>query len=199
MSATTTITAKMVGEIRARTGGGLIDCKKALTECDGDFEKAVDWLRKKGMASADKKAGRNAAEGTIETYIHAGGKVGVMIEVNCETDFVAKNDDFKAFARDIAMHIAASGPVCVSRDDVPAELVEKEKEIAKGQAEGKPAQAVQKIIEGKVDKYLSQVALLEQPFVKNGDVTVGELIKEQIAKMGENIVVKRFAHFTIGQ
>lgn len=198
MSATTTISAKMVGELRERTGGGLMDCKKALVESEGDFEAAVAWLRKKGMATADKKSGRNASEGVIETYIHLGGKVGVMVELACETDFVAKNDEFKAFARDIAMHIAASSPICVSRDQVPAEEIEKERKVAEGQAEGKPAQAVQKIVEGKIEKYLSQVCLMEQAFVKDQEKTVDQILKEFIAKMGENMVVKRFAHFKIG-
>lgn len=197
MSATA-ISAKMVGELRERTGGGLMDCKKALVESEGDFEAAVAWLRKKGMATADKKSGRNASEGVIETYIHAGGKVGVMVELACETDFVAKNEEFKAFARGIAMHIAASAPICVSREDVPAEELEKERKVAEGQAEGKPAQAIQKIVEGKIDKYLSQVCLMEQPFVKDQDKTVDLVLKEFIAKMGENMVIKRFAHFKIG-
>ena len=195
----TAISAKMVGELRQRTGGGLMDCKKALTEASGDFDKAVEWLRKKGMASADKKSGRGASEGVVESYIHTGGKVGVLIEVNCETDFVAKNDDFKNFVREIAMHVAASSPVCVSRDEINPELIEKEKSVALAQAEGKPEAAKKQIVQGKIDKYLSQVCLLEQSFVKNQDLTVDQFVKEKISKMGENIVIKRFSHFKLGE
>ena len=195
----TAISAKMVGELRQRTGGGLMDCKKALTEASGDFDKAVEWLRKKGMASADKKSGRGASEGVVESYIHTGGKVGVLIEVNCETDFVAKNDDFKNFVREIAMHVAASSPVCVSRYEINPELIEKEKSVALAQAEGKPEAAKKQIVQGKIDKYLSQVCLLEQSFVKNQDLTVDQFVKEKISKMGENIVIKRFSHFKLGE
>lgn len=195
----TAISAKMVSELRQRTGGGLMDCKKALTEASGDFDKAVEWLRKKGMASADKKSGRGASEGVVESYIHTGGKVGVLIEVNCETDFVAKNDDFKNFVREIAMHVAASSPVCVSRDEINPELIEKEKSVALAQAEGKPEAAKKQIVQGKIDKYLSQVCLLEQSFVKNQDLTVDQFVKEKISKMGENIVIKRFSHFKLGE
>ena len=194
----TAISAKMVSELRQRTGGGLMDCKKALTEASGDFDKAVEWLRKKGMASADKKSGRGASEGVVESYIHTGGKVGVLIEVNCETDFVAKNDDFKNFVREIAMHVAASSPVCVSRDEINPELIEKEKSVALAQAEGKPEAAKKQIVQGKIDKYLSQVCLLEQSFVKNQDLTVDQFVKEKVSKMGENIVIKRFSHFKLG-
>lgn len=192
------ISAKMVGELRAKTGAGLLDCKKALAETDGNEEQAIDLLRKKGMASAAKKADRSASDGLVESYIHMGGKVGVLLEVNCETDFVAKTDDFKALVRDIAMHIAATSPVCVNREDVPAELVEKEKEIAADQVKGKPANIVDKIVSGKIDKFYQEIVLLEQPFVKNPDLTIQELLKEQIAKLGENIVVNRFARFQIG-
>ena len=195
----TQITASMVADLRSKTGAGLMDCKKALTENEGDFDAALDWLRKKGIASAEKKAGREASEGLVESYIHLGGKVGVLVEINCETDFVAKTDDFKQLVRDIGMHIAATSPVVVDREDVPEELLEKEREIASAQAEGKPPQAVQKIVEGKLEKYYSQVALLEQPFVKNPDQTVKDLITEQISKLGENIVIRRFARFQIGE
>lgn len=195
----TQITASMVADLRSKTGAGLMDCKKALTENEGDFDAALDWLRKKGIASAEKKAGREASEGLVESYIHLGGKVGVLVEVNCETDFVAKTDDFKQLVRDIGMHIAAASPVVVNREDVPEELLEKEREIASAQAEGKPPQAIQKIVEGKLEKYYSQVALLEQPFVKNPDQTVKDLITEQISKLGENIVIRRFARFQIGE
>ncbi len=193
------ITAQMVGELRARTGAGLMDCKKALTENNGDAEAAITWLKKKGMATAAKKAGREASEGLVESYIHIGGKVGVLIEVNCESDFVAKNDDFKLFVRDIAMHIAAASPVCVSRTEVPAHLVEKEKEIAAAQAEGKPAAVVDKIVAGKIDKWYAQVCLLEQAFVKNTDQTVQEVLSQKIATIGENLIIKRFARYQIGE
>lgn len=176
-----------------------MDCKKALTENDGNFDSALDWLRKKGIASAEKKAGREASEGLVESYIHLGGKVGVLVEVNCETDFVAKTDDFKQLVRDIGMHIAAASPVVVNREDVPEELLEKERDIASAQAEGKPPQAIQKIVEGKVEKYYSQVALMEQPFVKNPDQSVKDLITEQISKLGENIVIRRFSRFQLGE
>jgi elongation factor Ts len=192
------ITAKMVGDLRAKTGAGLMDCKKALTETGGDEEKAIDILRKKGIASAAKKADRAASDGLVESYIHMGGKVGVLIELNCETDFVAKTDDFKALVRDIAMHIAATSPVCVNREDVPVELIEKEKEIASGQVTGKPENIVEKIVTGKIEKYYQENVLMEQTFVKNPDLTIKELLKEQIAKMGENMVIRRFARFQIG-
>jgi len=192
------ISAKMVADLRAKTGAGLMDCKKALKESEGNEEKAIDLLRKKGIASAAKKAGRDAGDGLIESYIHMGGKVGVLIEVNCETDFVAKTDDFKALVRDIAMHIAAASPTCVKREDVPAEVMEKEREIAASQVQGKPENIVEKIVTGKMEKVYQEIVLLEQPFVKNPDVTIQDLLKEQIAKLGENIVVNRFARFQIG-
>jgi len=176
-----------------------MDCKKALTEANGDLEAAATILRKKGVASADKKAGRATSEGLIDSYIHLGGKVGVLIEVNCETDFVAKNDDFKTFVKDISLHIAALNPVAISREEVPADLVEKEREVAASQAEGKPAQAVQKIIEGKLNKYFAGVCLLDQPFVKDGDKTVQDVLTETIAKLGENMKIKRFVRFAIGE
>ncbi len=193
------ITAKLVGELRAQTGAGLMDCKKALTEADGDIEAAGTILRKKGIASADKKAGRATSEGLIDSYIHLGGKVGVLIEVNCETDFVAKNEDFKAFVKDVSLHIAALNPVCVSREEVPADLVEKEREVAASQAEGKPAQAIQKIIEGKLNKYYSTVCLLDQPFVKEDSKTVQDVLTEQISKLGENMKIRRFVRYQIGE
>ena len=192
------INAKMVGELRESTGAGLMDCKKALVESEGDFEKAVDILRKKGVATAAKKASRDASDGLVDTYIHLGGKVGVLVEVNCESDFVAKTDAFKQFVRDIAMHIAAASPVCVSREQIDPALIEAERKIAEGQAEGKPANAVEKIVEGKINKYLSESCLLEQAFVKNPDMTVQEVLTALIAKMGENMVIKRFARFQIG-
>jgi elongation factor Ts len=192
------INAKMVGELRESTGAGLMDCKKALVEVEGDFDKAVEVLRKKGVATAAKKAGRDATDGLIETYIHLGGKVGVMVEVSCESDFVAKTDDFKQFVRDIAMHIAAANPACVSRENIDPALIEAERKVAASQAEGKPAHAIEKIVEGKINKYLSESCLLEQAFVKNPDQTVQELLTAMIAKMGENMVIKRFARFQVG-
>jgi elongation factor Ts len=193
------ITAKQVGELRGQTGAGLMDCKKALVESDGDIEKAITILRKKGMASASKKAGRATSEGLVESYIHLGGKVGVLIEVNCETDFVAKTDDFKSFVKDLCLHVAAVNPVCVSREQVPADLVEKEREIAASQAEGKPPAAVQKIIEGKLNKYYATACMLDQPFVKDSDKSVQDILSEQISKLGENMVINRFTRFQIGE
>lgn len=192
------ITAKMVGDLRAKTGAGLMDCKRALVETDGNEEQAIDLLRKKGIASAAKKADRSASDGLVEAYIHMGGKVGVLVELNCETDFVAKTDDYKALVRDIAMHIAASNPICVNREDVPADIIEKEKEVASAQILGKPANIVEKIVAGKIEKYYQENVLMEQPFVKNTDLTIQEMLKEQISKMGENMVINRFARFQIG-
>jgi elongation factor Ts len=190
----------MVKELRDKTNAGMMDCKKALTETAGDMEKAIDLLRQKGLAVAQKRADRATKEGVVECYIHAGGKLGVMVEVGCETDFVAKTDDFSAFARDIAMHIAASNPVAVSREDVPAELIDREKEIYKAQAldSGKPENIVEKMVSGKVDKYIAEVCLMEQKFVKNPDLSIQDLLNELIAKMGEKISIKRFARFQIG-
>ncbi|MFP4069866.1 MAG: translation elongation factor Ts [Verrucomicrobiota bacterium] len=194
----TQIDAKMVGALRESTGAGLMDCKKALVEAEGNVDKAVEILRKKGVATAAKKASRDASDGLIQSYIHLGGKVGVMVEVNCESDFVAKTDDFKQFVRDIAMHIAAASPVCVSRDEIDPKILEEERKIAEGQAEGKPAQAVEKIVEGKLNKFLSESCLLEQAYVKNPDQTVQEVLTSMIAKMGENMVIRRFARFQVG-
>lgn len=188
----------MVGELREQTGAGMMDCKKALVANDGNFDAAIDELRKKGIASAAKKASRDAAEGIVGNYIHMGGKVGVLVEINCETDFVAKNEEFQEFVRDIAMHIAAAAPVCVSREEVDPALVEKEKAIAADQFKDKPAAAVQKIVEGKMDKFYSTVALLEQSYVKDPDQTVQQLLTAKIAKLGENMVIRRFARFQIG-
>jgi elongation factor Ts len=192
------ITAKMVGDLRAKTGAGLMDCKRALVDSDGNEEQAIDLLRKKGIASAAKKADRTASDGLVEAYIHMGGKVGVLVELNCETDFVAKTDDYKALVRDIAMHIAATNPICVNREDVPADIIEKEKEVASAQILGKPANIVEKIVAGKIEKYYQENVLMEQPFVKNTDLTIQEMLKQQIAKMGENMVINRFARFQIG-
>lgn len=193
------ITAKMVSDLRARTGAGLMDCKKALQEASANVDEAIDLLRKRGQATAAKKAGREASEGLIESYIHLGGKVGVLLEINCESDFVAKNEQFKLLARDICMHIAAASPEYVRREEVPAEVVEKEKAIAAAQAEGKPPQAVQKIVEGKLEKVYSTVCLLEQPFVKEPELTIQDLLTKQIATIGENIVINRFSRFQVGQ
>ena len=195
-----TITSQMVKELRDKTNAGMMDCKKALTETGGDMEKAVDLLRQKGLAVAAKRAGRETKEGVVECYIHAGGKLGVMVEVGCETDFVAKTDDFKAFAKNIAMHVAAANPVAIHREEVPAELLEREKEIYVKQAldSGKPQQIVEKIVGGKIEKYLAEICLLEQKYVKNPDLSVQDLLNELVAKMGENISIKQFARFQIG-
>lgn len=192
------INAKMVGELRESTGAGLMDCKKALVESEGNVDKAIEILRKKGAATAAKKATREASEGLVNSYIHLGGKVGVLVEVNCESDFVAKTDDFKDFVRDIAMHVAATNPVCVSREEIDPEIIKKEREIAEGQAEGKPPAAIEKIVEGKINKFLSESCLLEQAYVKNPDQTVQQVLTEKIATMGENMVIRRFARFQIG-
>lgn len=192
------ISAKMVSELRGKTGAGLMDCKRALVEAAGNEEQAIVILRKQGVALAERKAGREAPEGIIEHYIHF-GKIGVLVELNCETDFVAKTDEFKSLARDVCLHIAAASPVCVSRDEVPADLLEKEREIAASQVQNKPAHIVQKIVEGKLDKYYATVCLLEQPFVKNPDQTVKDLLTEKIAKLGENIVARRFTRYQLGE
>ncbi len=193
-----TITAQMVNDLRTATGAGLLDCKKALTEANGNFEEATTILRKKGAASAAKKADRATREGLIESYIHVGGKVGVLIEVNCETDFVARNDDFKAFVKDLCLQIAAANPTVVSREQVAEADLAKEREIAAAQVQGKPPAAVQKIVEGKLEKYYSTVCLLDQPFVKIPEKTIKESLTEKIAKIGENIQVRRFVRFQLG-
>ncbi len=195
------ITAAMVKELREKTGAGMMDCKKALQEAEGDFEKAVDLLRKKGIAKAAKRAEREANEGVVTAYIHPGSKLGALVEVNCETDFVAKTDDFQEFAKNIAMHIAASNPLAVSREELDQTVLEKEKEIYREQAlaSGKPEHIVDKIVEGRLEKYYSEVCLLEQPYVKDPDKTIKELLTETIAKVGENINIKRFARFRIGE
>jgi len=194
------ITAGMVKELREKTGAGMMDCKKALTEVDGNMEKAVEALREKGLAAVAKKAGRIAAEGIVEAYIH-GGRIGVLVEVNSETDFVAKNEEFKAFVKDIAMQIAASNPQFVSRDDVPQDMIEKEKEILRKQAlnEGKPEKIVDKMVEGRIEKYYKEVCLLEQDFVKDPDMTIRQLLTEKVAKIGENLSVRRFTRYEVGE
>lgn len=196
-----TITAAMVNELRQKSGVGLMDCKAALKECEGDFEKAMTFLREKGLASAAKKADRAASDGTIASYIHAGGKLGVLIEVNAETDFVAKTDDFQELARNLAMHVAAAQPGYVKREDVPEEVIQAERDIFKNQmAESKkPADIMEKIITGKLDKFFQENCLLEQGFVKDPDKKISDIIAETVAKVGENIQVKRFARFAVGQ
>jgi elongation factor Ts len=193
-----TISATMVNELRGLTGAGLLDCKKALVETNGNTEEAITILRKKGAASAAKKADRTTKEGLIESYIHVGGKVGVLIEVNCETDFVARNDEFRAFVKDLCLQIAAHSPLYVSRDQVPEADIAKEREIATAQVEGKPPAAAQKIIEGKLEKHYSTVCLIDQPFVKLPEKTVKEVLTEKISKIGENIQIRRFVRFQLG-
>ncbi len=190
-----------IKELRARTGAGMMDCKKALLEADGDVQKAIDVLRKKGVAKAESKAGRAAKEGIIEAYIHPGSKLGVLLELNCETDFVALNEEFQQLAHDIAMHIAATDPISISRDDVSDKVVVHEREIYTDQAKesGKPEQIIEKIVEGRLDKYFKERCLLEQPFVKDSEKTVQEVITEAIAKIGENIKIQRFTRFKVGE
>ncbi len=195
------VTAEMVKELRERTGAGMMDCKKALTETSGDLSKAIEFLREKGLAAAAKKSGRIAAEGLVDSYIHSGGRIGVLVEVNIETDFAAKNEDFKVFVKDVAMQIAASKPEYIRREEVPADLVEKEKEILKAQAlnEGKPEKIVDKMIEGRIDKFYKEICLLEQPWVKDPDKTIQQLLNEKIATIGENISIRRFVRFERGE
>ncbi len=196
-----TISAKMVMQLREKTGAGIMDCKGALTECNGDMDKAIDFLRKKGLATASKRAGRAMTEGIVESYIHTDSKLGVLVEVNCETDFVAKNDDFKAFAKNIAMHIAATNPVGIRSEDVSEEIINKEKEIYRGQVleMGKPEKIADKIVEGKLKKYFTENCLMDQAYVRNPEVTIADLLNEMIAKIGENISIKRFVRFKIGE
>jgi elongation factor Ts len=195
------VSANMVKDLREKTGAGMMDCKKALTETGGDFQKAVDFLRQKGLATAAKRAGRIASEGRIGSYIHAGGKIGVMVEVNCETDFVAKTDDFQVFAKDIAMHIAASSPLYIRREDVTPEALEREKEIYRAQARDakKPEKIMDKIVEGKLEKFYGEVCLLEQPFVKDPDITIQDLLNGFIGKVGEKVEIRRFTRFQVGE
>jgi len=191
----------MVKELRQTTGAGMMDCKKALVETQGDMAQAIDYLRENGLAAAAKKAGRIASEGVVEAYIHAGGRVGVMVELNCETDFVAKTDNFKLLARDIAMQIAATNPSCVRREDVPVEVLEHEREILRAQAlnEGKPANIIEKMIIGRVEKYYKEVCLMEQTFIKNSDLTITQLINGTISKIGENVSIRRFTRYQLGE
>jgi elongation factor Ts len=195
------IKAAMVKQLREKTGAGMMDCKKALLEVKGDMDKAIEFLRKKGLATAQKRAGRAMTEGTIQSYIHMTGKLGVMVEVNCETDFVAKNEDFQEFAKNIAMHIAASNPLGIKPEDIPEEIVESEKDIYRAQAldMGKPENILDKIVEGKLKKFYQENCLLNQPFVRDPDISVADLMNELIAKIGENITVKRFVRYQIGE
>ncbi|MHB8828177.1 MAG: translation elongation factor Ts [Syntrophales bacterium] len=195
------ITSAMVKDLRIKTGAGMMDCKEALTAENGDFEKAIDFLRKKGMSAATKRSSKAAKDGTVAAYIHMGGKIGVMVELNCETDFVAKTDDFQALAKDIAMHIAASNPRYIRSEEIPAEALEREKDIYRSQLaeEKKPEKIWEKIMEGKLKKYYEEVCLLNQKFIKDTDITVETLINNMIAKTGENIVVRRFSRFLLGE
>jgi elongation factor Ts len=195
------IKAAMVKQLREKTGAGMMDCKKALLEVKGDMDKALEFLRKKGLATAQKRAGRAMTEGMIQSYIHMTGKLGVMVEVNCETDFVAKNEDFQEFAKNIAMHIAASNPLGIKPEDIPEEIVENEKDIYRAQAQdmGKPENILDKIVEGKLKKFYQENCLLNQPFVRDPDISVADLMNELIAKIGENITVKRFVRYQIGE
>lgn len=193
-----TVTAQMVSNLREKTGAGLLDCKKALTDANGNVDDAITILRKKGAATAAKKSDRATNSGLVESYIHLGGKVGVLIEVGCETDFVARNDEFKVFVRDLCLQIAAASPLYVARTDVPEAEIQKERDIAVAQVQGKPPAAVQKIVEGKLEKYFSTISLLDQPFVKIPEKTVKEVLTEKIAKIGENIQIRRFVRFQLG-
>jgi len=196
-----TIRAEMVKQLREKTGAGIMDCKAALSECDGDMTQAVDFLRKKGLATAAKRAGRAMTEGIIQAYVHTGGKIGVLVEVNCETDFVAKTDDFVEFAKNIAMHIAATSPLGINPEDIPDDVINKEKEIYRAQAMemGKPEKMLDKIAEGKLNKFYKENCLLKQPYVRDPSLTVTDALNDVVAKIGENITIKRFVRFQIGE
>jgi elongation factor Ts len=195
------ISSELIKDLRQRTGAGVMDCKAALRESKGDMEGAIDYLRRKGLAAAAKRAGRIATEGLVSSYIHAGGKIGVLVEINCETDFVARTEDFQAFVKNMAMHVAATSPQYVSRDQVPPSVVEREKGIYRIQAQDakKPEKVIEKIIEGKLERFFAEVCLLEQTYIKDPDVTVKEVLDSLIAKMGENIAIRRFARFQLGE
>jgi elongation factor Ts len=199
MEATTEINPQLVKQLREKTNAGMMDCKRALAEAGGDLEKAETILRTKGIASASKKASRATKEGIVAAYIHMQGKIGVLVEVNCETDFVAKNENFREFVKDITLHIAAAHPLYVSREEVPAKTVEAERAIYEAQVKGKPANVLSKIVDGKLDKFYGTVCLLEQAFIKNPDVTIGDLVKSKIAELGENIVIRRFTRYLVGE
>ncbi len=195
------IPAALVKELRDKTGAGMMDCKRALSDADGNFDRAAEILREKGLAAAAKKAGRVAAEGVVDSYIHMGGRIGVLLEVNCETDFVARTDEFRAFVKDVAMQVAAANPQYISREEVPAEMIEKEKDILRTQAlnEGKPEKIVDKIVDGRIDKYYKENCLLEQAFIRDTDMTITDLLQDKIAKIGENISVRRFVRYEMGE
>ena len=195
------VSATQVKELRVATGAPILDCKKALENNEGDFDRAVDWLRKQGLSSVAKKTGRDASEGLVDSYIHPGNRVGVIVEVNCETDFVAKTDDFRALVHDILLHIAMANPLCIDKDDIPSESLSKEEQLYREQAlkEGNPENIVDKVVAGKLDKYYKQVCLLRQPFVKDEDQNIQDLVNNSIAKFGENIVVHRFVRFELGK
>ncbi|NLM21474.1 MAG: translation elongation factor Ts [Peptococcaceae bacterium] len=195
------VSAALVKELRERTGAGMMDCKKALTECNGDMDKAIDFLREKGLAAAAKKEGRIAAEGLVESYIHGGGRIGVLVEVNCETDFVARGEEFKELVKDIAMQIAAAKPLYINKENVPADVIEHEKQILRAQAlnEGKPEKIVDKMVEGRIEKFYKEVCLMEQPFIKDPDMEVKDLVLQKIAKIGEKISIRRFARYELGE
>lgn len=195
------ITAKLVKELRDKTNAGMMDCKQALTECDGNMDKAIDFLRQKGLATAQKRSGRATSEGLVHSYIHAGSKLGVMIELNCETDFVAKTDQFEELAHNLAMHVAAANPICVDQDSLPAAIVSREREIYKAQAldTGKPENILEKIVDGRMKKFYSEACLLNQAYVKDPDLTIQDLINEVVGKLGENINIRRFVRFQVGE
>ena len=195
------VTATSIKDLRERTGAGMADCKKALVEVGGDMDKAIDYLRAKGLAKAAKKAGREATEGAVVSYIHGGGRIGVLVEVNCETDFVARNEDFQAFAREVALQIAAMSPQFVSKDEVPADVIEKERAVlvAKAKESGKPEQVAQKMVEGQISKWIKEITLLDQSFVKDPDKTIAQVQQELVAKIGENIKIRRFVRFELGE
>jgi len=199
MSTKTAIDPKVVKQLREKTNAGMMDCKRALEEAAGDFNKAETILRTKGIASASKKASRATKEGIVASYIHLQGKVGVLVEVNCETDFVAKNENFRSFVKDITLHIAAAHPLYVTREDVPGKLIEAEREIYKAQVKGKPVNVTEKIVDGKLDKFYSTVCLLEQGFIKNPDVTIKDLLSSKVAELGENIIIRRFTRYLVGE
>jgi len=195
------ISAAAVKELRERTGAGMMDCKKALVECKGDMEKAIDFLREKGLAAAAKKEGRIAAEGLVEAYIHGAGRIGVLVEVNCETDFVARGEEFKQFVKDITMQIAAAKPLYINKEDVPADVIEHEKQILRAQAlnEGKPEKIVDKMVEGRIEKYYKEVCLMEQSFIRDPDIVIKDLVVQKIAAIGEKIAIRRFARYELGE
>ena len=194
------ISVELVKELREKTGAGMMDCKKALSETGGDIERAIDYLRQKGLSEAAKRSSRTASEGLVASYIHPGGKIGVLVEVNCESDFVARTEDFQALVKDIAMQVAAANPTYLRREDVPEEVISREKTIYEAQAkeEGKPERIIERIVQGKLEKFFQEVCLLEQPFVKDPDMTIGQLVSSKIAKLGENIVVRRFQRYQLG-